>query len=100
MDHPEAIQFKFTPEELTLLEQQKLQWQAADRKERRIIASDVYEALKKTNPGWDTATKKLKKQVCSLLFQNPFLGDPCSRAFIGGSTSTAENGVPVNASTQ
>lgn len=61
----ELIRFKLTSEEITLFLEHKAEWQAANRADRRKIASRVYEDLKKNNPFWTEADKKLKKEVGS-----------------------------------
>ena len=55
--------YAFTDSELSLLEKRKAEWQDADRKQRGVIATKVYEQFKKDNPGWDDGTKKQKKHV-------------------------------------
>lgn len=60
------INYNFTEEELAVLEQHKQEWQDADRPQRRVIATKVYSSMKKKNPDWDVATKKLRKEVSTM----------------------------------
>ena len=55
--------YSFNDEEAALLGKRRLEWQAADRPQRRVIATEVYEFMKKQNPEWDKSTKKVKKDV-------------------------------------
>lgn len=62
----ELVRFNLTSEEIALFQEHKAEWQAANRADRRKIASQVYEDLKKNNPVWTEADRKLKKEVGSI----------------------------------
>jgi hypothetical protein len=59
----DLVRFKFTPEELAVLAENKAEWQEANRTDRRAIAGRVYQDLKKTNPQWSPEDRDLKKEV-------------------------------------
>jgi hypothetical protein len=63
---PEAVQFNFSDAELELMQDRKPEWQAAPKKQRRQIAAEVYDDMKKTNPQWEKEERKLKKRVSLL----------------------------------
>jgi len=59
----ELIPFKFSPDDLEFLSQYKKEWQDATRTERSKIATRAFHDMKKVNPDWMDANKKLKKDV-------------------------------------
>jgi hypothetical protein len=59
----DLARFKFTMDELEILAENKAEWQAATRNDRRAIAGRVYQGLKKTNPQWSQPDRDLKKEV-------------------------------------
>jgi hypothetical protein len=63
----ELVRFKLTADDIKELVAQRDEWRAGSREERRKIAGEVYNGLKKKNPQWTEADRKLKKEVSPLL---------------------------------
>lgn len=55
--------YDFTEDELAYMEATKLEWQAANRKDRHSIATRVYKKFIQDNPDWDKKARDLKKRV-------------------------------------
>jgi hypothetical protein len=62
---PELIRFKFTPQNIELLNEYKEEWQGATRGERSKIAARAYAAMKTEHEEWTDLDKKLRKEVSS-----------------------------------
>jgi hypothetical protein len=59
----ELVRFKLSPDIINQLLANRDAWRAGNRAERQKIAGKVYNDLKRTNPQWTEADRKLKKEV-------------------------------------